>query len=159
MTKIVDCEGCIQGKHHRLSFGSQVNKSTKPGDLVFADVCCPIEDVLSGFRYYVIFKDDFSSFRATYLLHRKNQVTEKLGFFLEIAKMQAKVTITELRTDNGMEFDNNEVRQLAQNAGLKHSLSAIHATAEWHSRMRELHHGGDGAFLARSEGPSEVHVG
>ena len=57
------CEGCIQGKHHRLSFSSQVNKSTKPGDLVFADICGPMEEnALHGFRYYVVFKDDFSSF-------------------------------------------------------------------------------------------------
>ena len=91
---------------------------------MFADVCGPMEeDALCGFWYYVVFKDDFSSFRATYLLHRKNQVAEKLGFFLEVAKTKAKVTITELRTDKGLEFDNSEVRQLKQNAGLKHSFT------------------------------------
>ena len=75
-------------------------------------------------RYYVVFKDDFTSFRATYLMHRKNnQVSEKLGFFLEVTKMQAQVTITELRTNNGMEFDNNKVCQMTQKIGLKHSFT------------------------------------
>ena len=33
------------------------------------------------------------------------------------------MTITELRTDNGMEFDNNEVNQMTQKIGLKHSFT------------------------------------
>ena len=41
--------------------------------------------------------------------------------FLEVAMMQAQVTITELRTDGGKEFDNSEVRQIMQNVELKHS--------------------------------------
>lgn len=87
-------------KHHRLSFGKRVNKSTRPGELIFADVCDPIGDNdLAGYRYFPGFKEDFSSFRVTYLLRRKNEVEEKLPIFIEMVNTQTQLNIVELCTD------------------------------------------------------------
>jgi hypothetical protein len=54
------CEGCVLGKQHRLSFGTRTIVAEKPGDLIHADTCGPMEEEsFSGYRYYVCFKDDF----------------------------------------------------------------------------------------------------
>ena len=36
-------EGCVLGKHHRKSFGTRPIVATKPGDLIHADVCGPMD--------------------------------------------------------------------------------------------------------------------
>ena len=55
----------------------------RPGDLVHADVCGPMqEDSFSGYRYFVNFKDDYSKFRSVYFLKQKPEVTNKLKMFL-----------------------------------------------------------------------------
>jgi hypothetical protein len=73
------CKGCVLGKHHRMTFGNRMDRATKPGELVYADICGPMEvNDLSGHRYYLVFKDDYSSLRVTYLLKRKDEVKERL---------------------------------------------------------------------------------
>ena len=53
------CEGCIYGKAHRLKFGTRV-RATAPGELIYCDVCGPFEmPSFRGYRYFVLFKDDF----------------------------------------------------------------------------------------------------
>lgn len=118
------CEGCMLGKQHRLVFGNRVDRATNPGELVFADVCGPMEEKdLAGYRYFLVFKDDFSGFRVTYLLRQKDEVKQKLPIFIEMVKTQANLSIKELRTDGGKEFDNCDVKRYAESIGLKHSLT------------------------------------
>lgn len=46
------CEACIHGKMHRLSFGRRTEHPNKPGELINADVCCPMPaKTLSGMRF------------------------------------------------------------------------------------------------------------
>lgn len=79
------CEGCVLGKQHRLSFGTRVNGSNSPGELVHADVCGPMQvDSFKGYRYFVNFKDDFSKYRSVFFLKKKSEVAEKLKQFLAI---------------------------------------------------------------------------
>ena len=102
------CEGCILGKHHRKSFGTRPIVAEKPGDLIHADVCGPMDhDSFSGYRYYVLFKDDFSKYRSVYFLKRKSEVVDKFKIFLAEAKVLGH-TVKELLTDGGGEFDNQE---------------------------------------------------
>lgn len=118
------CVGCSLGKHNRMSFGQRIEHSTKPGELIFADVCGPIEeDDLYGHRYILVFKDDFTSYRHVYLIKRKDEVKNIIPKFVEMIKVQAGLVMKELRTDNGSEFNNKEVKDYAQSIGLKFSTS------------------------------------
>ena len=58
------------GKHHRVSFLSQVNnRSSSAFDLVYSDVWGPSRVPSSkGFKYFLIFIDDFSRMTWLYLL-------------------------------------------------------------------------------------------
>lgn len=117
------CDACMYGKMHRLSFGTRQNRPTSPGHLVHADVCGPMpEKSLGGNRYFVAFKDDYSKYRAVYLMKEKSEVKVMLSRFLAEVKT-AGYTLKELLTDGGTEFKNAEVDAIVQKAGLHHRTS------------------------------------
>lgn len=63
------CEACQFGKQTRKSHKRNDGKERreKPGEKVHSDVCGPmIPELPSGSRYFVIFKDESSSYRTVY---------------------------------------------------------------------------------------------
>jgi transposase InsO family protein len=115
------CEGCMYGKAHRLPFGTRT-KTTKAGQRVHTDVCGPFQESMSGFKYFVLFKDDYTKFRTIYFLKEKSEVAEKLSQFLAETKTVGHV-IKELLSDNGKEFDNKDVRSMLQKEGIIQRLT------------------------------------
>lgn len=117
------CDGCMFGKQHRKSFGSRSNRPTKPGELIHADVCGPMEEKsVGGSRYFVSFKDDFSKFRRVFFISMKSEVTNCLKTFLNEADV-AGHTIKEFLSDGGREFDNSSVREILHSKGINIRLS------------------------------------
>lgn len=115
------CEGCVYGKAHRLPFGTR-EKATKPGERIHTDVCGPFQESMSGFRYFVLFKDGWTKFRAIYFIKEKSEVAEKLAQFVAEASTTGHV-IKELLSDNGKEFDNKDVRTILQREGIVQRLT------------------------------------
>lgn len=110
------CKGCIYGKAHRLPFGTR-KKAMKPGELVYTDVCGPFQNSTSGYRYFVLFRDDYTKFRIIYFIKEKSEVADKLKQFLAETKTTGHV-IKELLSDNGGEFDNKQVKEILQREGI-----------------------------------------
>ena len=55
------CDYCLFGKHHRVSFHTSGKKKNNLLELVFSDVCGPIEvESLGGNKYFLTFIDDAS---------------------------------------------------------------------------------------------------
>lgn len=54
-------EPCIYGRTPRLPFGTRM-KSTKPDELVSTNVCGPFDESFEKKRYYVLFKDNYTTF-------------------------------------------------------------------------------------------------
>ena len=86
--------------------------TTAPGELIHCDVCGPFEiPSFRGYRYFVLFKDDFSRYRRVYFMQEKSEVTSKLEEMLAKAKTSGN-TVKELLSDNGLEFDDEKVRKI-----------------------------------------------
>lgn len=115
------CEGCIYGKAHRFPFSTR-RRATKPGELIHSDVCGPFESSMSGYRYFVLFKDDFTKFRIIYFIKEKSEVADKLNQFIAETKITGYV-IKELFSDNGREFDNKQVKDTLQKEGIIQRLT------------------------------------
>jgi hypothetical protein len=131
------CEGCMQGKFHRLSFGTRPNICEKPGDLIHADVCGPMqENSFQGYRYFVTFKDEFTKYRTVYFLKKKSEVPEKLKVFLAEARTLGH-TVKELLTDGGGEFDNKQMHEITQEVGLYHRITMPYTAEQNGSAERE----------------------
>ena len=97
-------------------------RATAPGELIHCDVCGPFEmPSFRGYRYFVLFKDDFSRYRRVYFMKGKSEVSSKLEEMLAEARTSGN-TVKELLSDNGLEFDNEKVRKILQQHGVKQRL-------------------------------------
>ena len=131
------CEGCQYGKAHRLKFGTRRITTTAPGQLMHADICGPIEvKSARGYRYFVLFKDDFSKYRQVYFMKEKCEVAAKLKQMLAETTTLGH-TVKELISDNGLEFNNEAVRQVLQRYGIHQRLVTPYTPQQNGSAERE----------------------
>ena len=69
------CDDCSINKSHKLPFSQNSSlSSTKPLETVYSDVWTPPLISVDGFKYYVIFVDQFTHYIWFYPLRRKSDV-------------------------------------------------------------------------------------
>ncbi|CAL8084519.1 unnamed protein product [Prunus armeniaca] len=99
------CEFCRFSKQTRLPFSSSVTQTSRPFELVHSDLWGPAAlESHDGFKYFVIFVDDYSRATRLYLLKSKGEV---------------------LRTDNGTKFVNSSMTQYLSFYGIMHQTSCV----------------------------------
>ena len=77
------CDGCVPGKSHGKPFYPRQNRSQKVGEVINSDVNGPMSTSSNyGFRYYVVFKDDFSKYTRIFFMKEKSEVAFHLNTFL-----------------------------------------------------------------------------
>jgi hypothetical protein len=127
------CDDCIIGKQQRKSFDKSTKKHTNVGKLIHTDSCGPMQkDSIGGSKYFLLFKDDFSHFRTVYFIKNKYEVKNIIEIFIKgiITDIGSRVKI--LRTDNGLEFVNNDITKYFTEIWLTTSNdSSIHTRAKW----------------------------
>lgn len=112
----------IYGKTHRKPFGTR-ERATAIGELIHTDVCGPFATKsISKYQYFVLFKDDYSSFRIVYFIREKSEVKDKLQQMLQIVKT-AGHTVKTLLSDGGGEFDNEAVRKILRSHGIQQRIT------------------------------------
>jgi transposase InsO family protein len=120
------CETCIKAKHHRSTYLPSDNKKPAPFDLIHTDVCGPSPIISkSGYRWYVIFVDDFSHMTWLYLLKTKEQVKEIFKIFINMIRTQFEKKLKVIRSDNGTEYINHDLQTYFQNEGIVHETSCV----------------------------------
>jgi hypothetical protein len=118
------CEGCVYGKHHRSSFHDKMERATKPREIIYTDVCGPMEVESIGKKlYFLIFKDDFSKFTKIYFLRHKSEVIEKLKIYCLEIQNQFDCKIKEIHSDGGKEFKNKDVEKFLNSQGIRHTIN------------------------------------
>ena len=66
------CDYCLFGKHHKVSFQKNSNQKLEKLELVYSNICGPMEvDLLGGNKYFVTFIDDTSRKTWVYLMRTK----------------------------------------------------------------------------------------
>lgn len=116
------CEPCVYGKLSRLPFGRR-QTATAPGELMYTDVCGPFPPSFKGFKYLIVFKDDFTKYRYGYIVKHKSDVKDSLLEMLANAKQQGHAIKT-LLSDNGGEFNNADVKKILMENGINQKLTA-----------------------------------
>jgi transposase InsO family protein len=120
----VVCDGCAIGKAHKKPFGNRTKyRATYPGEIIHSDVCGPFPtESLTGKRYYVLFKDDYSRYRQVYFLRHKSEVAGYLKIFL--AKVRTLGHNTKVfQSDGGLELVNKELDAGLASLGIEHRIS------------------------------------
>lgn len=88
-------------------------------DYIHYDLWGPAQELsLGGNRYFVTFIDDFSRKVWNYALKHKDQVFEKFKEWKSLVENQNSNRVKKLRTDNGLEFCNQQFRSYCPNGGI-----------------------------------------
>jgi Integrase core domain len=95
------------GRHTKLPFKLSNCNSNEHFALVHSDVWghAPI-DFYNGYKYFVIFIDDFSKVIWLYLMKNKSKVLSHFQEFSNFVENQFNYKIKTFRTDNGTKFVN-----------------------------------------------------
>ena len=121
------CKHCLAGKMHQLSFPVSNKQVTAPFALVHSDLWGPAPVQSSaGFKYYVVFVDEFTKFTWVYLLKHKSDTFQVFSEFHAMVQTQFSLPIQVLRTDCGGEFTSNKFQQFCASKGLIHQVSCPH---------------------------------
>ena len=68
------CEPCLSGKMNANPFPSSTTCATKPLELIHTDLHGPFRtQIMSGYRYWITFIDDCTSFQAVIFLKAKSE--------------------------------------------------------------------------------------
>ncbi|GJT34326.1 retrovirus-related pol polyprotein from transposon TNT 1-94 [Tanacetum coccineum] len=73
---------------------------------------------LEGKRYFLSIVDDYSRRVWVYILRFKHEAFEKFKEWKQLAENQTGRTVKKLKTDNGLEFCNQEFEQLCVESGI-----------------------------------------
>ena len=92
---------------------------------------------LGGSRYYLLLKDDYSHYRTVNFIASKAETTECVEKFLKKAEKQCPNRVRVLRTDNELEFVNNEMKQLTDRLGVRHYRTVTYTPEQNGSAERD----------------------
>lgn len=133
------CAACLYGKQHRLPFKNSLTVSKNVGDLVVADVCGPMEvKSIAGSRYFLLLKDDFSKFRTVYFMKEKREAKTHIISYLKKFENMTGHKVKILRTDNGLEEVNQDVKVVTDSLGITHQKSCAYTPQQNGKAERDL---------------------
>ena len=96
------CDACHLGKSSKLPFVNSDSVSSRPLQKIHSDLWGPSPVVSSqGFKYYVIFIDDYSRFTWFYPLKLKSEFFYVFVRFQTMVENQYKQSIAQFQCDGG----------------------------------------------------------
>ena len=112
------CKPCLAGKMHACPFSSTGTITTGILDLIHSDLVQMPTASMSGYRYFIAFHDDASSYHAAYPLKKKLEVFNVFLTFKAYTENQTGCKIKVFQDDKGGEFMSNEFSDFIAKAGI-----------------------------------------
>ena len=124
MTKLnLLCVMCVQGKMTDDRSRKPRVRSAVPLELVHTDLAGHVEPVSrEGFRYVIVFTDDYSGAMFVYFLKNKSDTLEATERFLADSAPFGEIKC--LRSDNGSEYTSRAYEALLRKHRIRHETSA-----------------------------------
>nr|GEW09710.1 hypothetical protein [Tanacetum cinerariifolium] len=112
------CPSCEQGKSKRASHPPKpVPNSRQRLHLLHMDLCGPmIIASINGKRYVLVIVDDYSRYSWVHFLRSKDEAPEVIIKFLKRITVLLQSPVIIIRTDNGIEFKNQVLKEYFNNA-------------------------------------------
>lgn len=133
--KMVECSSCAAGKMTQIFPKQASSPRTKaPLQLIHADVCGPFP--IPGFaaeKYFLTIVDDFSRWSQIIPLNTKAETNAYFKNFILTAENHFSsrgLKVSQVRTDNGTEFDNKEINQFYFEKGISHQLTVPYNSSQ-----------------------------
>nr|GEU65592.1 hypothetical protein [Tanacetum cinerariifolium] len=92
--------------------------------LLHMDLCrlMRVESV-NGKKYILVIMDDYSRFTWVKFLRSKDETLDFIIKFLKMIQVRLKVPVCRIRTDNGIKFFNQTLRDYYEEVGISHETS------------------------------------
>ena len=118
------CETCLGGKMTKAPFTKKGERVKELLGLIHTDVCGPMSvHAKGGYRYFIIFTDDFNRFGYVYLMKYKSEAFEKFKEFKNEVENQLDRKIKVLRSDRGGEYLSDEFKDFLKECGIVSQLT------------------------------------
>ncbi|GJR96352.1 retrovirus-related pol polyprotein from transposon TNT 1-94 [Tanacetum coccineum] len=89
--------------------------------LLYMDLCRPMRFAsVNGKKYILVIVDDYSRFTWVKCLRSKDETPDFIIKFLKMIQVQLKVHAWRIRTDNGTELVNQNLREYYEKVGISH---------------------------------------
>ena len=103
-------------------------KTTSILELINSDLCGPFPtESYGGSKYFLTVIDDYSRFCWIFFLKRKSDAAVTLHSFFNLVERQHDLKIKRIRTDNGGEYVNNELKEFFAVNGILHKLTPAYS--------------------------------
>ena len=119
LEKLDFCEHCVYGKATRVKFSSSIHKTNEILSYVHSDLWGPSRiESQGGGRYFISIIDDCSRKVWLYILKSKNEAFQKFKDWKRMVELQTGKKVKKLRTDNGLEYINDEFNKFCRDEGM-----------------------------------------
>nr|CAH65740.1 OSIGBa0127D24.3 [Oryza sativa] len=125
--KLIFCEHCIFGKHHRVKFNTSTHTTEGILDYVHSDLWGPTcKTSFGGARYMMTIIDDYSRKVWPYFLKHKYQAFDVFKEWKTMVERQTERKVKILRPDNGMEFCSKIFKSYCKSEGIVRHYTVPH---------------------------------
>lgn len=123
---IEECGDCQTGKAHQVSHPpSNRERAVEVLERTHIDLVSPVNPTsLGGTRFFLLARDEFSTYLHAYFLASKAQVVDIIRRHINEASILTQKKVRTLRSDNGSEFRNAAMTQLCQAEGIIQEFSS-----------------------------------
>nr|GEX10974.1 retrovirus-related Pol polyprotein from transposon TNT 1-94 [Tanacetum cinerariifolium] len=121
------CPSCEQEKSKRASYPPKpVLNSRQRLRLLHMDLCGPMRIVsINGKRYVLVIVDDYSRYMWVHFLRSKDEAPEVIINFLKMITVLLQSPAIIIRTDNGIEFKNQVLKEYFDTVGISHQMFSV----------------------------------
>lgn len=113
------CEVCMQAKQTRLPFENSRKLASRPLEIIYTDVCGPIEpNTWDNKKYILTFIDDYTHYTMVYLLTGKYEVVSFVKQYIMEVEAYLNFKVSKLRCDNGREYINEDLKSWCKSKGI-----------------------------------------
>nr|GEZ47605.1 retrovirus-related Pol polyprotein from transposon TNT 1-94 [Tanacetum cinerariifolium] len=96
--------------------------------LLHMDLCRPMRvESVNGKKYILVIVDYYSRFTWVKFLRSKDEALDFIIKFLRMIQVRLKVLVRRIRTDNGIKFVNQTLRDYYEEVGISHETSVAHS--------------------------------
>nr|GEV87444.1 putative ribonuclease H-like domain-containing protein [Tanacetum cinerariifolium] len=119
------CVACKKGKQHRVSCKTKpVSFVDQPLYRLYIDLFGPtFVKSLNKKSHCLVVTDDYSRFTWVFFLATKDETSPILKTFIIVLKNQRSLKVKVIKSDNGIEFKNNDLNQFCGIKGIKREFS------------------------------------
>ncbi|KAH0674692.1 hypothetical protein KY284_014877 [Solanum tuberosum] len=118
------CPVCPMSRQTRLPFSKSTTQSTRLFELLHVDLWGPYHTPThDNHKYFITMVDDYSRSTWTHLLSCKSNALQVIKAFISMVETQFDTSLKTIRSDNGLEFINNEATLYFQSKGIIHQKS------------------------------------